>query len=164
MSLYHANVTLHLLAALLWLGGLFFLALVGAPVLRRVEPPALRAELFKRLGERFRLVGWIALAVLLATGTANLHFRGLLSTEVLGSAAFWATPYGRALAWKLGAVGGMLVIQALHDFRWGPAAGRAVPDSPEALRLRGRAAWLARMSALLGLVIAIAAARLARGG
>ena len=47
MSLYFINVTIHVFAALLWLGGMFFLAAVGAPVLRRVEPPALRAELFR---------------------------------------------------------------------------------------------------------------------
>ena len=42
MTLYNLVVTLHVLAALFWLGGMFFLALVGAPVLRAVEPPELR--------------------------------------------------------------------------------------------------------------------------
>ena len=36
--LYYINVSAHLLAALLWLGGMFFLAVVGAPVLRHIEP------------------------------------------------------------------------------------------------------------------------------
>ena len=40
--LYYASVSVHVLAAMLWLGGMFSLAVVGAPVLRRVEPPALR--------------------------------------------------------------------------------------------------------------------------
>jgi copper resistance protein D len=57
-TLYYAAVTAHLLAALLWLGGMFFLGVVGAPVLRRVEPPALRQRLFHELGTRFRSVGW----------------------------------------------------------------------------------------------------------
>lgn len=48
-GLYFLCVTLHVLAAFLWLGGIFFLAAVGAPVLRMVEPPSLRAELFHRL-------------------------------------------------------------------------------------------------------------------
>jgi copper resistance protein D len=164
VSLYFVNVTLHLLAALLWLGGMFFLAAVGAPVLRAVEPPELRALLFRRLGEQFRLVGWLAIAVLLVTGTANLHFRGMLSTEVLTSGAFWATPYGHALAWKLGAVAAMLVVQAVHDFRHGPAASRLTAGSPEALRMRRTAALLARASAILGIIVVIAAVRLARGG
>ena len=33
MSWYYLNVTAHVFAALLWLGGMFFLATVGAPVL-----------------------------------------------------------------------------------------------------------------------------------
>ena len=164
MSLYHLNVTVHVLAALLWLGGMFFLGVVGAPVLRRVEPPALRAALFKDLGLRFRGVGWIAIAVLLVTGVGNLWFRGLLSWAVLGSARFWATSYGHVLAWKLVAVAAMLVISALHDFVLGPAASAARAGTPEALRWRRWAALLARVNALVGLVVVIAAVRLARGG
>ena len=47
---YYVVVTIHVLAALLWLGGMFFLGVVGAPVLRRIEPPALRRRLFQELG------------------------------------------------------------------------------------------------------------------
>ena len=107
-ELYYLSVTLHLLAALSWLGGMFFLALVGAPVLRRVEPPTLRAELFRSLGERARTVGWIAIAVLRVTGVVNLHFRGMLDADLWGSADFWSGRLGMALAWKLTAVGTML--------------------------------------------------------
>src|SRR5690606_8596520 len=81
-GLYLTSVTIHVLAALLWLGGMFFLAAVGAPVLRKVEPPSLRAELFQKLGEQFRRVGWAAIGVLIVTGIINLYFRGLLRAEV----------------------------------------------------------------------------------
>ena len=37
-ALYYINVTIHVLAAMLWLGGMFFLGAVGAPVLRAIEP------------------------------------------------------------------------------------------------------------------------------
>lgn len=164
MSGYYLNVTIHVLAAMLWLGGMFFLAVVGAPVLRGVEPPALRAQLFRELGLRFRTVGWIAIAVLIVTGIVNLHYRGLLSARVWTGGAFWRTPMGHALAWKLGAVTVMIVVSAIHDLIHGPAASRMKPGSPEALAARKRAALLARLNALLGLVIVIAAVRLARGG
>lgn len=39
MSWYYLNVTVHLLAALFWLGGMMFLGLVGARVLRTVSGP-----------------------------------------------------------------------------------------------------------------------------
>lgn len=163
MSLYHLNVTIHVLAVILWLGGMFFLALVGAPVLRKVEPARLRATLFRDLGRRFRLVGWVAIGVLVLTGLGNLHFRGVLSTSALLSSDFWSSRYGTALAWKLGSVAAMLLFQGLHDFVLGPAASRASMGSPEMATLRRRAALLARGSALLGVVV-IAAVRLARGG
>jgi uncharacterized membrane protein len=161
---YWVSVTLHLLAALLWLGGTFFLAVVGAPVLRRVEPPELRAELFRRIGVAFRRVGWVSIAILLVTGVLNLHFRGLLRSSVLASSLFWASRYGQALAWKLGCVAAMVVLSALHDFVVGPAASRYPAESAAALRNRRAAAWLARAGAAVGLVLVMAAVRLARGG
>jgi uncharacterized membrane protein len=164
MSLYIINVTLHVFAALIWLGGMFFLALVGAPALRTVEPPPLRAQLFKVVGERFRTVGWICIIVLLITGLLNLRFRGFLSWDMLGSANFWSTLYGKTLAVKLLAVTGMLIIQTVHDFFHGPAASRAAPGSEEALRMRRAAALMARVSAILGIIVVLAAVRLARPG
>jgi uncharacterized membrane protein len=153
------------LAALLWLGGMFFLGVVGAPVLRAVEPPELRQRLFHALGVRFRTVGWVAIGVLLVTGALNLHLRGMLRwAGVLGERAFWETPFGHALAAKLVAVAVMLVVSGVHDFVLGPAAGRARPGSADAIALRRRAALLARVNALVGLVVVLAAVRLARGG
>ena len=159
--LYHINVVVHVLAAVIWLGGLFFFALVGAPVLRKMEPAALRAALFQQLGERFRTVGWAAIVVLLATGVINLYFRGVLDRD-LWNAVFWSTRFGRILGVKLAAILGMLVLQVFHDFYLGPAAGRASAGTEEALRLRRRAALVARFSALLGLLILIAAVFLVR--
>ena len=162
--LYWVNVTLHVLAALLWLGGMFFLAAVGAPVVRSIDDPALRRDLFRALGEQFRKAGWAAIAVLVVTGFLNLHFRGVLRWDVLSDAGFWGTPYGHALAWKLLTVTVMLAIQAVHDFVHGPAASRSEPGSSEALAMRRKAALLARLNAVVGLVLVYAAVRLARGG
>ena len=164
MSLYYLNVTLHVLAALLWLGGMFFLAAVGAPVLRRVEPPALRAQLFARLGAQFRGVGWAAIAVLVVTGLVSLRYRGWWGMDVWGNPHFWASRHGQALAWKLATVVIMVTVSAVHDFVHGPAAGRLRPGSAEALAMRKRAAWLARVNAVVGVVLVAAAVRLARGG
>jgi uncharacterized membrane protein len=162
--MYIANVTIHLYAAFVWLGGMFFFALVGVPVLRKIEPPDLRARLFSGLGRRARNVGWIALAVLVVTGIINMHFRSVLSLELLMDPAFRATRYGTALGWKLAAVAAMLVVSAFHDFLFGPAASRLVPGSGEANRARRIASWLGRINALLGVILVIAATRLARGG
>lgn len=152
-----------MLAALLWLGGMFFFALVGAPVIRKVQSAELRTQLFRQLGEQFRVIGWISIATLLVTGALNLHFRGFLSHSVLTSDSFWQTRFGVALMWKLVAVTMMLIVQAIHDFSVGPAASRAQPGTPDAIALRKRASLLGRASALIGIVVVLAAVKLARG-
>lgn len=163
-ALYYANVTLHVIAAMMWLGGMFFLGLVGVPVLRSFDAP-LRQRLFQELGLRFRRVGWWAIGVLVFTGVVNLHYRGWLGrTGGLGSREFWRTGTGHALAAKLLAVAIMISISALHDFIEGPRASRAVPGSPAALVLRRRAMLLGRLNAIVGILLVIAAVRLARGG
>lgn len=163
-TIYYVNVTIHVLAAMLWLGGMFFLGVVGAPILRAVEPPALRQRLFQQLGTRARALGWWAITVLLVTGVLNLYLRGWLHWRgVLGSPAFWRTATGIALAAKLAAVAVMVLVSAVHDFVLGPMAGRLGAGTPEAIAFRRRAALLARANALIGVVIVVAAVRLARG-
>lgn len=163
--LYYANVTIHVLAATFWLGSMLFLGVIGAPVLRMVQPPALRQRLFHELGLRFRSAGWWTFATLVTTGVINLHYRGWLRWDgVLGSLEFWRTPAGRTLGIKLIAVTAMLIVTAVHDFVVGPLAGLAQAGSSEAIDLRRRAALLARASALLGVFVVIVAVRLARGG
>jgi copper resistance protein D len=161
---YHALITVHLLAALVWLGGMFFLGLVGAPVLRALEPPQLRQRIFAELGARFRTVGWVAIAVLVTTGTLMLQARGLLRwSGVLDSPAFWGSTTGLALMAKLATVTVMVAASAVHDFIDGPAASAATVGSPQAARLRRRASILARVNAGVGILLVIAAVRLARG-
>ena len=64
-------LALHLLGAVLWVGGMAFALLVLRPSLTVLEPPqrlALHAQVFRR----FFLIVWHAMPVLLATGYAML--------------------------------------------------------------------------------------------
>ncbi|MCU0621657.1 MAG: DUF4149 domain-containing protein [Gemmatimonadales bacterium] len=157
---YWVALWLHVLAALTWLGGMLFLGLVGAPVLRTLDAPQ-RQRLFDALGRRFRTVGWSALALQLATGTMLLRYRGWLGA--MGDPAFWRSPTGVALGWKLAVVAAMLLLSAHHDFVLGPAAGRLAAEGQSAAMLRRRAALLARLNAALGLALTWFAIRLPRG-
>jgi copper resistance protein D len=159
--LYLWSVTLHVLAAVVWLGGMFFLAL-AAPTIRRHLDPGSRARLFDLLGRMFRRVAWSCIAVLLVTGVIQLEVRGWWG-PVLHDPDFWRAPPGRTLLKKLALVAAILAVQAVHDFWAGPSAGRAEPGSEAARVLRSRAAWLARISALLALGVLYYAVRLARG-
>lgn len=162
-SLYLTMATLHVLAAITWIGGVLFLALVGAPALRRVEPASLRSALFEAIGLRFRYVGWGAVATLLVTGTWLLQLRGWLAWKVLGDGTFWATGVGRALAWKLALVTVMLALSAVHDVLLSPARARALEQAPGGAATRRRLVLLARVGALAALGVVVAAVRLVRG-
>lgn len=161
---YLANVYAHILAAMVWIGGSAFIALVIAPLMRRragADNSALRAAAL-----RFRTVGWISLAVLVATGMGNLALRGIGLSDLLTGAAFRGSA-GHALACKLILVAIMLAISGFHDFRWGPAAVRAMesdPGSPAAERGRRMAGRIGRFVFLLGLLIVGAAVLFVRGG
>ena len=136
MSLQLAVRFLHVTAAMTWIGGMLFIALVLVPVTRGLDDVALRRRLVQATGRRFRVVGWIALVTLVATGLVNLGLR----PELLGLPRFWVKAALVALA---------LGLSAVHDFVLGPRAGR--PDlHPNA---RGQASWLARAEIVVVLVI-----------
>lgn len=158
---YVATVALHVLAALVWLGGMMFFAIV-APVLRRVPDAEARARLFEGIGRRFRAVGWICVGVLLLTGIEQLRLRGWWGWELWSTPGFFGTALGSRLAWKLGLVAVIVAVQAVHDFRLGPRAGRAEPGSAAAGALRRRAALLARLNAVLAVALVYTAVRLGR--
>lgn len=134
---------LHLLAAATWVGGMVFLALVLVPLLRRLPEPSVRVGLLSATGRRFRAVGWLAIALLVVTGTATL---------VLTS-----RPIGPLLATKLALVALMLVLAALHDFvlgpRWVRQRSSASVGAAAAAGGSRAVAWLARLTLLLALVV-----------
>ena len=128
----------HLFAAITWVGGMLFIALVLVPVTRRMRDAALRRQLVHDLGVRFRTVGWIAVAVLLATGLGNLWLR----PELLWTARF---------QWKAGLVILAVILSGFHDFVLGPRAG--APDADSTARVR--ASWVARLNVVVVVAIVI---------
>ena len=158
------SMWLHLLAAIVWIGGLAFISMVLAPTLR---DPALRAQavpLLRAAGRKFMRIGYASIVVLIVTGTTNLILKAGGSFAAVE--AWWPTTYGRLLAAKLVLVALVIALSLYHDFAVGPAATRAMqaePGSPAALALRRRAALLGRANALLSLVIMTLALLLVRG-
>ncbi|HSE94094.1 MAG TPA: DUF4149 domain-containing protein [Methylomirabilota bacterium] len=136
MSLAARSV--HVLAAITWVGGMVFIALVLVPVTRRLTDPALRTRLVHEIGVRFRTVGWIALGLLVLSGFVNLWMRPYL----LGVPRFHV---------KLGLVVVALALSVLHDVVLGPRAG--APGADPALRVR--ASWVARVNMLVVLAIVV---------
>jgi putative copper resistance protein D len=157
--MYSVLVVLHLLAAVSWIGGMIFLSLVLAPLVRSRKAAPEFMALFRSAALRFRPVVWIAIAVLLATGPMLLALRGIPIT----SPASWPG----IVTVKLTLVGLLLGLTVLHDLVLGPRVSR-VSSIPESRRTTGgqvvlkTARWLPRLLLLIALGVVIAAAMLAR--
>lgn len=144
-SLFYA---LHVLGAVLWVGGMVFALVVLRPALSVLEPPQRLALHEATLARFFRLV-WHAMPVLLLTGYALLfgwyggfvgagwHIHAMHLTALLMAGAFLAIVFG---PWK--------------EFR----ASRARGDQPAAAGALNRVRQLVTMNLVLGLLtVAVAA-------
>ena len=140
-------VALHVLAALIWVGGLFFILLILRPASIRIEPPQ-RFRLFAKVFSRYFPWVWGAIALLLITGywmlfsrlggfaEAGLHvhvMQALGIAMMLIFAQLYHTPYKRFRA-------------AVEEENW-------AKTNYQANRMRRAIRW----NLLLGLIVFIVA-------
>lgn len=149
----------HLVAAMVWVGGMLFLTLVLVPVMRAGSVGGQARELFRSVALRFRGAVWVAIAVLMSTGFLLMSRR----VASLGDPSVW--PW--VLKVKLGLVAAMIGVTLAHDFWLGPLARRAMPAGsddprPGAGLLIKASPWLARLGLFLGLGVLLTAVALVR--
>jgi putative copper resistance protein D len=65
-------VWIHLTAATFWVGGMLFLSLVAVPLLKKDPDPSSAQRGFINLARRFRTLVWVALSLLIVTGSMLL--------------------------------------------------------------------------------------------
>jgi copper resistance protein D len=117
-------VVLHVLAAAVWVGGSVALTFIAVPVIRLLAGET-RQRAMRRLGERWRPIGWTALLLLVATGIP-------LATHVLpeggpGAAAVFGV--------KMGSFVALVATAYTHDFVLGPRlAGEIREGRPQRSR------------------------------
>ncbi len=158
---------LHMLATVIWIGGLAAVSLIVLPAARKtLEAPAFSA-LFSRIQARMQQVGWLSLAVLIGTGmfqmSASPFYKGFLAIS-----NEWAV----AILSKHLLVGLMILVSAYVT--WGVlpaiqraallrAAGRPVSDD-RVLALQTREVNLLRANLALSVIVLLltALARAAR--
>jgi uncharacterized membrane protein len=104
MITYNVLKALHLLCAVLWVGGMFFAYVVLRPSMVAIEAPQ-RMLLHTRVFKKFFLVIWHAMPVIIITGFAMLGFIGgmanapwqihaMLGLGLLMAAVFLAIYFG----------------------------------------------------------------------
>lgn len=137
-----ALVALHVLSAIVWVGGMFFALLVLRPAAGAMEPPD-RLSLWARVFAGFFNWVWAAVALLLATGYWMIF---------QGWGGFANMPI--YLHWMHG-IGWVMVLLFLHlwfapykRFKAALAAG----DLPDAARRLNQIRWIVTVNLVLGLI------------
>lgn len=75
MTAFAIPYSLHLLAALIWVGGMFFAWLILRPAMVAALDGPSRLTLWVEVFQRFFVWVWVAVAVLAITGAGMMHMR-----------------------------------------------------------------------------------------
>ena len=147
-------IGIHLIAALMWVGGMLFHRLVLRSSLAGISPPAKGQDLLTgilvRMDSRYKTLRWLSLATLLATGMVLLIHEG-------GSARM-ESAWGAVLMLKLFFVLIVIGLTAIHDVGMAPV--RQAPGGASS-EPAGRASdFISDTILALGLVIVLIAAYL----
>ncbi len=144
----------HLLAAVIWIGGMLFITLILAPYLRKLDSIDKRIEITREVGRNFRIVGWICIGVLLVTGIYNVFHHH--------PEALFTSRAGVILGIKLTLVIIMIGLSILHDFILGPRLTAIKEVGPKYLDLQKKVSWSARLNLIFGLLVLVFAVALVR--
>jgi uncharacterized membrane protein len=102
-------VIIHLLAAMVWVGGSVALVFAGVPAIRVLEGEP-RGRAMRELGLRWRPLGYGSLLVAVITGV-------VLASHDRGEAR---SPFDTVLWVKVGLTAGLVVASYLHNYVYGP--------------------------------------------
>ncbi|MGZ4441435.1 MAG: DUF4149 domain-containing protein [Gaiellaceae bacterium] len=112
-------VTIHLLAAAIWVGGSTALVFVGVPAVQTLEGES-RGRAMKELGLRWRPLGYGALLVAVLTGIA------------LAARDWEHRPAFQIVVWvKVVLVVGLVIASYLHNFVLGPRLQAEIREGRE---------------------------------
>lgn len=139
---------LHMAATIVWIGGLFYQAVVVNPALERL--PAERGRLAEAMRRRFQPLAWLSLAVLFGTGllqmSGNPNYVGLFA---------FSNPWSRAILSKHIAIGVMLFVAIYQTWVLNPRLSRlAMKQEADASdRVAGEISRLNRVSLAIGILV-----------
>ena len=151
----------HIVAVTVWIGPQFFMFLVTVPAVRVIEDPAVRLQVMRVIVTRFGWLAWAAMAVIVLIGVSNLF----QTADEFGNV--WDTEYRyfQIFSTKMGLVGLMVILTAVHTFVIGPKQLRLMEemrgDSTEAAGLRRVSIIVSSLTLLLSIAVVYAGALLA---
>ena len=128
----------HVMSAMVWVGGTVVLVFVGVPAIRKLEGEA-RATALKALGRRWRPLGWSAMGVAILSGLWLTNLHGGFNMAAL------ATDFDRTLIVKSVLVAFLVIGALIHDYVLGPRLQREMrakdPQAPATRRRLIAVGW-----------------------
>jgi uncharacterized membrane protein len=110
---------IHLISAIVWVGGTIVLVFVGVPAIRKLEGEA-RATALQALGRRWRPLGWSAMGVAILSGLWLTDRHGGFAESAL------STSFDKTLIAKSVLVVFLCASAVMHDYILGPRLQREV--------------------------------------
>lgn len=147
---------LHMLATVVWVGGLVALMLIVLPSARKALPPEGYAGFLGLVQSRLQQLGWFSLLLLVATGLfqmiAHPSYEGFLAVR---------SPWAAAILFKHLAIGLMIAVSAYVTWGLTPAMRRlalrqsvgGTVDEAEIARLQQREVLFLRLNGVLAVII-----------
>jgi len=139
---------LHMAATIVWIGGLFYQAVVVNPALERF--PDQRGRLANDLRRRFQPLAWLSLFVLIGTGllqmSGNPNYEGLFAIS---------NPWSRSILAKHVAIGLMVLVAAYQTWVLNPRLSLLAlkQEAAASNTVAGEISRLNRVSLALGLLV-----------
>lgn len=142
---------LHMLATVIWVGGLAALALIVLPTLRRSLKPRVFANWLTTLNKRLDPIGWFSLGLLTFTGLvqmeANPSYVGLLAVS---------NAWSQAILFKHIVFVGMIAVSAYVTWKVAPEVQRSALKQARGIRDGSDQYWQARLQQFIGLNLFLA--------
>ena len=159
---------IHVIAAVIWIGGNLILAMVIVPYCRQNLPPVKRIQLLTQIGKKFEPIVWGCAGILFFTGMANIFY----SIDFFSPAASEISKiFMRTLFIKLVLFVVLIILTALHSFVYGPRLMAAIEGLDTALEelppdikpYRVRMSIVSSLMGVVSLLILLAAVALRMG-
>ena len=157
---------LHVIAAVVWIGGNLILAMVIVPYFKQNLPPVQRIQLLAQIGKRFEPIVWGCVGVLFFTGIVNIFSAIDITTPSEMLSAFMRTLFIKLTLFIV-----LIILTALHGFVFAPRLAAAIETlaptleelPPEVKPLRTRMSIVSSLMGVVSLLILLAAVALRMG-
>ncbi|MFV2090965.1 MAG: CopD family protein [Pseudomonadales bacterium] len=159
---------IHDLSVAVYVGGAVAMEFVLGPA-QKMIPPAQAQVMGQKSADRFLILVWVSLVLILVTGLLRMYYSGIFSGGPIFSYSYGRTLLGLLFIWLLLAINGALITFALRPrltgkLGAGSTSGQADQDRNTKIQAVTWIEYLSRADLVLAVIAVLLGASLLRGG